>query len=85
MVEYLAGLRAKQAELEKQLEAIRTLLGETRGRRKGGGMSAADRKKASQRMKAYWAKKRKLAKTMKAFRAKDRELARARELAKAKA
>jgi len=68
----LAELQSDRQRIERQIDAIRTILGASgrreRGRRArrsaGTGrrgrrrMSAAARKAVSQRMKAYWAKRR---------------------------
>jgi hypothetical protein len=70
----LAELEADRRRIERQIAALRTALGENGGgrrgrppagkrktttkRRKRRGMSAAQRKIVSKRMKAYWAKRR---------------------------
>jgi hypothetical protein len=70
----LGQLEAERSRLERQIAALRTALGESGGarrgrppggktktatkRRKRKGMSAAQKKVVSQRMKAYWAKRR---------------------------
>lgn len=64
--EALKELEREKTRIEQQIAAIRTVLngGGARGRQpRAGGrrtrrMSAAARRAASQRMKAYWAKRR---------------------------
>jgi hypothetical protein len=68
----LAELQSERRRIDRQIDAIRTVLGAggrrergRRGRRSAGmgrrarrRMSAAARKAVSQRMRAYWAKRR---------------------------
>jgi hypothetical protein len=61
----LARLEVEKARTEKQIKAIKSALGalgaaspHAAGRRERRRMSAAERRRVSRRMKAYWAKRR---------------------------
>ena len=60
----LAKLESEKARIDRQVSAIRSVLGGSDGRSSAGGprrrrrMSSAARKAVSTRMKAYWAARR---------------------------
>ncbi|MBI4306768.1 MAG: hypothetical protein HY678_10660 [Chloroflexi bacterium] len=61
----LSKLEAERTRIDRQIAAVRTVLGATGSRnssRSRKALSAAARKAISQRMKAYWAKRRMKAK-----------------------